>query len=1480
MERNVLEQFHPIIREWFEKNIGEPSLPQIEGWPAIQNKENVLISAPTGAGKTLSAFLECINDLFVQGISGEFEKGVQVLYISPLKALNNDIYRNLEVPLMGIEKLCIEHGVEFPNITKAVRTGDTSQSERRKMAKTPPQILITTPESLFLMLTSKNAEGILGNVKYLIIDEIHTLLGNKRGAHLSLSIERLNRLVNKPIVRIGLSATIRPLTEAAKYLGGFLRFGEAWQEREVRIIEPNMKKAVDLMIQIPVKDYRILKEGTIWNDIYKNIYELVLAHKSTIVFVNNRAVAEKVSANLNNLAGRTIARTHHGCISKESRLEVERQLKNGELPCLIATSSLELGIDIGAIDLMVQVSSPKSAARGLQRLGRAGHRMSSVSKGRIIPKTRGDLLEAAIISKEMLEGHVEEEHVPICPLDVLAQHIVSLAATGEWKIEELQELIQASYSYQTITTYELEKIFEMLSGDYEHNEDKPRSPMIIWDRINRVVRGDAYSRMLAVGGTGTIPDKGYYPVYLQDRKTRIGELDETFIYEARLGDRFMLGTSPWKIEKIERDRVIVAPCGKSGAKTPFWSGEGLGRPYELGLRFGSFLEELSKVVGTNDYMNYIQKSVPLDEIGARNLEQYILDQKKEFGFLSNHKRIVVEYFSDEVGDKRMVIHSHFGGRVNEGLAIIFEQLLSEIMHVQVQCSSNDDGILINLMGAFEAPKNIFSLVKAEEVMDTLIDVLPSTPLFSITFRYNASRALMMGMKKIGKRSPLWAQRVRGMELLQLAERYPDHPLIVETYRECMNTIIDVPHIVEVLEGIKNKEIEVIEVESNNPSPFTSELLFNFMGVAMYEGLLPNPKKQEGRLVTGKINLSFNKHEAMSKSLIDKEAILEIVSRNSPLNKTKAFSTPDQIHSFLLTYGDVSIEDIIKREEFITDNSEHEIDKKGPRIDREELNRNILKLLEQGRIFKLPMEKEYYAAAEEHELYYSALGIAVNQTEGDVANQGEGDAEGYVLKAWTTEEALYRIIRRFSRYNSPFTEEDIYKRYGVEKKSLNRILQRLKEDGMLLKGAFGEADHEEWYHTLVMEKIRLHSMQIARKAAKAQGVEWLGDFLPRFQGIGKEVTVPVENLYDIIVQLKGLYLPVDWWESFVFPTRIRGYKKSHLDKLCGSGRVIWRIKTGEGTPKLAWFLPTDIKNENGLEEKDNLLTGDEKSVYLMLKNRGASFVHGIQAATALSTVDLLNALEGLLWKGFVTNDSYEPVRYFQSDIGATLKAKIKKRTNLFKNEMGRWEAAIEVSTVTLEECLEIMLKRYGFISKEIFQYEKISGVWKEVYELLKQWEYIGKVNRGYYVEGISGIQFTLPEITSLFNVTSNNYRVLNSCDPAQVYGQIVPRDNESNPWLCNPSTAIVFRGGRVILVVEAYGERMRFQTDDKEEQIASASEFLKAFNSGSIWPTSKRIKLKLINDEISTKSIMTEELYALGFENEMMELTYWKGTSNL
>ncbi len=1435
---NVLSLFHPLVGKWFTNEVGTPSPPQVEGWPVIARGENALITAPTGAGKTLSAFLVCINQLLMEGLKGSLKDQLLVLYISPLKALNNDIYRNLEVPLLGLAKAFEAEGMVFPSITKAIRTGDTTPYERQKMIKRPPHILITTPESLFLLLTADRSRNMLRSVRYVIVDEIHSLLGNKRGVHLALSLERLCRLTMAAPIRIGLSATVHPIDEAARYLGGCMQEGEDWVHRPVSIVQPKMDKQIDLKIKIPVEDYRVLEEGTIWPSIYESIYQYVLTHKSTLVFVNNRSSAERVAANLNFMAFKTIAKTHHGSVSKESRLEVEQQLKDGALPCLVATSSLELGIDVGDIDLIVQVASPKSAARGLQRLGRAGHKLNAVSKGRIIPRTRGDLLDSVVISREMLNKTIEEEIVPKNALDILAQHLVSMACTKAWSLQEILDLCRAAYPYKEVREEEVVKVLNMLAGDYEHAEDIPKRPRVYWDRIHQVMTGNGYSKMLAQGSGGTIPDRGYYGVYLEDRTTGLGELDEEFVFEARINDRFLLGTSAWQIIRIERDRVLVKPSGYSGAKTPFWKGDGLGRPYALGVRYGRFLRELSHKAEEEGFSDWLRACVPVCEVGALNLQTYILEQQHALGAMSSERLIIVEHFSDEVGDARIVIHSHFGGRVNSGLAILFEQALGEALHCQLEVHHNDDGILIHLIGVAARPKNIFSLLSSAHVKAILIETLPSTNLYAMTFRYNAARALMMGTTRHGRRNPLWIQRLRGLESLKIARKYTDHPLVIETFRECLTYIMDVPNLIRIIQSVEQGEIEIIETATQNPSPFTSELLFGFLGKAMYEEQPAKPTAGEPQLVSEEEAVHLQK-ALMGKGLITDDAATSTKRKIQPFHIDKPIHSANALHSILLTYGDFSMED-----------------ERIQRLDayaKTDISVWLKALESEGRAISL-RENGYprplWIAAEEHVLY------------------------GKAIAAGTAYEAKKRILRRYARYYSPFVVKDIESRYGWDTEEILKALKSLEDEQILIEGQFRLEDRAEWFHRVALDNMRTSDMRHIRDEVPIQELSAFADFLPEWQGVGKDWVSPVDGLLDVILKLRGMYLPIHWWEDIVFPARIQGYKKSYLDSLCTSGKIIWRIRSGEQQSKLAFYTLEDIQATE-LSLPDGL-RGEEAQLLSVLARRGACFLHTLAVESGIGGGSLLALLEGLLLQGKVVNDSYQAVRFFQDGAADTVKRRARQSAIAYRMEMGRWEIPLPIKPLSLNEFLELSIERHGLLTKEIYKSEDPQHPWMSAYELLKQWEYIGKVHRGYFVEGLSGIQFALPHVALRLQKESNAYQVLSGCDPAQIYGRISAFPKEEMSWSCLPGTAVVLRGGVPVLVVERWGECLTLLMEE-DASMEAIMVFIQAFQRSRIWPARRKITVKFWGNEPVSLAEDRVCLLSMGFEREMQDLVLWKNT---
>ncbi|HKU58801.1 MAG TPA: DEAD/DEAH box helicase, partial [Gaiellaceae bacterium] len=797
-----LDVFSDATRAWFEGTFDAPTPAQAAGWPAIARGGHVLIQAPTGSGKTLTAFLYGIDRL-----NAAPGRGLRLLYVSPLKALNYDIERNLRGPLAGLQS----------ELKVAVRTGDTPQKERRELLKSPPDILITTPESLYLLLTSQGRE-MLQTVETLVLDEVHAVAGTKRGAHMALSVERLEALCAKPPQRIGLSATQRPLEEIGRFVAG---------GREIELVDAGTRKALDLQVIVPLEDMRelgstaslsqpVLSDGvemdvgtehgvqSIWPSIYPEILKLVEAHRSTIVFVNNRRLAERLALRLNELAEREIARAHHGSLAREQRVLVEEDLKAGRIPCLVATSSLELGIDMGAVDLVVQVESPKSVARGLQRIGRAGHELGAVSKGRIFPKFRADLLESAVVARAMRDGEIEETVIPTNPLDVLAQQIVAITSQEEITVDDLHALVRRAHPFRDLSRVQLENVLDMLAGRYPSDEFAELRPRIVWDRTAGVVRARDGARRLAVTNAGTIPDRGLFGVFLVDGGGRVGELDEEMVYEARAGQTFLLGASTWRIEEITRDRVLVSPAPGLPGAVPFWKGEGVGRPYELGKKIGAASRELS-ALGEEKARARLRDDYFLDERAAQNLLTFLREQSDATGAVPSDRTVVVERFRDEIGDWRVCILTPFGGRVHAPWAMAIAARLRESLGIEAQSIWSDDGIALHFPDADQPPPAEELIVDPGDVEDLVVQEVGESALFGARFRENASRALLIPRRRPGERTPLWQQRLKAQSLLQVARKYGSFPVILETYRECLQDVFDLPALRNLLQGLKTRE---------------------------------------------------------------------------------------------------------------------------------------------------------------------------------------------------------------------------------------------------------------------------------------------------------------------------------------------------------------------------------------------------------------------------------------------------------------------------------------------------------------------------------------------------------------------------------------------------------------------------------------------------------------------------------------------------
>ncbi|MDR0396214.1 MAG: DEAD/DEAH box helicase [Oscillospiraceae bacterium] len=900
------QAFHRHTREWFASAFGEPTTTQTLGWPVLADGRDALIIAPTGTGKTLAAFLLRLDSLFRQAEGGALPNAVDTLYITPLKALGNDIALNLEKPLRGIRER-FANARETSDIRVAIRHGDTAQSERASMIRRPPHILITTPESLFLLLTSANGSRMLSTCRAVIVDELHALLASKRGASLALSLERLSALCEKPPQRIGLSATIALPDEGAAFLAGAAPDGSP---RPCVIVAPDSRKSADVIVEAP---QALRDEGTVWPAIIRETYHAACENVSTLVFVNGRASAEKMAAGLCALADgdglenpTDFARTHHGSLAKERRLEAERMLKSGSLKCLCATGSMELGIDVGEIDLVVQIGAPPTVAGGLQRLGRAGHSPSRTSRMRTLARTPLDTLDAALVAREMLERRVEPDRAVRLALDVLAQHMLSVASSSPASVGDLLDMARGAWGYRDLAREALIGVLKMLSGDYERDDLRMVRPRLYYDAINQTIKGDAYTRMLACAAS-TIPDRGLFAVWLEDGSARLGELDEEFVFEARIGDRFMLGAFAWQIVRIERDRVLVRATDRAGAQTPFWKGDGIGRPYEVGRRIGEGLRALEESI---DAMGRSSRPLPIpaDGFASGVIKQLAKDQIEAVGALATDRRIVFERFKTESGYDALMIHSPFGRRVHLPLSMLARELAARDNGMDMLAYTSEYGILFTAVGDYPIPNGLIRGVidrfgtDASALASALAGMLPPTPLFGMTFRYAAARAMIFGAKG-GRRQPLWVQRERGARALDRALAHPEHPLLTEAMRECLTEHMDAAGLADVLTQISDGRIETLELRTDKPSPMTADLIFQSVGFEMYDYDPTPASASAARLSPDATVLSAMGSTSPASLRPPDPAILE---SSAPAPK---LASSDALHAWLLTGGDARADEL-------------------------------------------------------------------------------------------------------------------------------------------------------------------------------------------------------------------------------------------------------------------------------------------------------------------------------------------------------------------------------------------------------------------------------------------------------------------------------------------------------------------------------------------------------------------------------------------
>jgi len=1362
-----LAPFSPPVRDWFARAFDAPTPAQARGWPVIATGASTLIQAPTGSGKTLAAFLWALD-------RAEPGRGTQVLYVSPLKALNYDVERNLRGPLAGIGS----------QLSVGVRTGDTSAKERARMLRHPPDILITTPESLFLLLTSRARETLRG-VRTVILDEVHAVAGTKRGAHMALSLERLARLTEEPFQRIALSATQRPLEEIGRFVSG---------GRPIELVDVGRAKELDLEVVVPLEDMRepgadagaapASTDGTrsIWPSIYPRLLELVEAHRSTIVFVNNRRLAERLALRLNDLADREIARAHHGSLAREQRVEVEELLKRGDIPCLVATSSLELGIDMGAVDLVVQVESPKSVAAGLQRVGRAGHRLDEPSKGRIFPKFRADLLECAVVARRMQDGAIEETRIPRNPLDVLAQQIVAVTSQEEIPVDELHDLVRAAYPFRDLSRTQLENVLDMLAGRYPSEEFAELRPRIVWDRTAGVVRGREGARRLAVTNAGTIPDRGLFGVYLVDGGGRVGELDEEMVYEARAGQTFLLGASTWRIEEITRDRVLVSPAPGIPGAVPFWKGEGVGRPYELGAAIGRTARE---IVGLADdaAAARLREEHALDELAARNLVTFLREQEAATGVVPSDRAVVVERFRDEIGDWRVCILTPFGGRVHAPWSLALSARLRDALGLEVNAIWSDDGIALHLPDADTPPPVEDLLVDPAELEVLVVAELGGSALFGARFRENAARALLIPRRRPGERTPLWQQRLKAQALLQVARRYPDFPVVLETVRECLQDVFDLPALRTLLGDLQARRVDLVAVETPTASPFASSLVFEFVATSMYEDDTPLAERRAQALALDRDLLRELLGQEELRDLLDAEALEQVEEelRGHP-------RTPDALHDLLLRRGDLA-----------------------PGEYDEEL---AAPLLAERRAVPVRLAGgERLIAAEDAGRYRDALGA--------MPPAGLPDA---FLDA--DEEPLRFLLVRFARGRGPFTTAEAAERFGIDAGRMEGELAALEAADRLVRGELRPGGTErEWCDPDVLRRLRRASLARLRRQVEPAAQAALARFLPAWQGVDRRA-----SLREALVPLQGLSLPVALWESDVLPRRVPGYRPAELDQLCASGEVVW---VGGGLERVALFFREDapaLGQPGALPPPE----GEALDAIRAALERGALFWYDLLHETGLEAETALPALWDLVWAGEVTNDAWQPLRAsrrFQAPRPERRPRRFsRQRANAITATQGRWSttAGLFAGETDPRALAELLLERQGIVTRDGVRAEGVPGGYGRVYGELRKLETLGVCRRGYFIESLGGAQFALPGAVERLreDFEEGQPLVLAAADPAQPYGAAISWPKRADGRAARVAGAyVVTLGGEAALFVERGGRSLVPLRDPEEGWLRAALEAL-------------------------------------------------------
>jgi ATP-dependent helicase Lhr and Lhr-like helicase len=1499
---DALDRFGSATREWFAAAFARPTEAQAGAWQAIGADRNALVVAPTGSGKTLAAFLWSLDRLTREPAPAERLHRCRVLYVSPLKALAVDVERNLRTPLAGIRQAAARLGLPQPDITVGMRTGDTPADERRAFSRTPPDILITTPESLFLLLTSAARDAMRG-VETVIVDEIHAVAATKRGAHLALSLERLDALLPRPAQRIGLSATVRPTEEIARFLGG---------AHPVEVVQPRAAKTIEVSVQVPVEDMTRLDEqdespdaelgtprrASIWPAVEERVYELITAHRSTIVFTNSRRGAERLCARLNELAAEragadppeidrlpaeimaqagaaagarpVVARAHHGSVSREERKHIEEALKAGQLPAVVATSSLELGIDMGAVDLVVQIEAPPSVAAGLQRVGRAGHQVGAISRGVVFPKHRGDLLSCAVVAERMTDGAIEELRFPRNPLDVLAQQIVAMVALEQWRVADLAALIRRAAPFAELPDSALHAVLDMLSGRYPSTAFAELRPRLVWDRAADALTGRPGAQRLAVTSGGTIPDRGLFGVFLAgaERAARVGELDEEMVYESRVGDVFLLGSSSWRIEDITPDRVLVSPAPGQAARMPFWKGDSIGRPVELGRAIGARLRAL--VRRDDEAAVEALRAAGLDDWAAGNLVAYLREQREASRALPDDRTVVVERFRDELGDWRLAVHCVLGARVNSPWALAIGRRLAERYGVDAQVMPSDDGIVVRLPDTMDQPPGAdLAVFDPEEIAQIVEEAVGGSALFASRFRECAARALLLPRRDPRRRQPLWQQRQRAAQLLDVAREFADFPITLEAARECLQDVFDVPGLAALMRELASRKVRIVEVETPRPSPFARSLLFGYVGAFLYEGDAPLAERRAAALALDSALLGELLGRVDLRELLDPAVIGETERQLQWLTDERRPRDAEDVAELLRLLGDLSDSEVVARGADVA---------------------WLRDLQGAKRVLRVRIAGEdRWIGVEDAGRVRDGLGVALPV----------GVAHAYLEPV---ADPVSDLVARYARTHAAFAAATCAARFGLGVVVVEQALRRLAATGRVVSGEFTpDASGTQWCDTEVLRLLRRRSLAALRREIEPVPPQALAMFLPRWQQVGSTAR-GAEAVAAAVEQLQGLALPASALERLVLPARVADYSPAYLDELCSSGEVVWAgsggIGGGDGWVTLAYadsapLLLPPVDEELALTPLHDAILG-------ALGDGQALFFRALSDRVG-STDDaaLIAALWDLVWGGWLSNDTLAPLRSALGGGGAHRARTTLPRTRYRRpgrpampsragppTVAGRWSRLPDRETDPTRRAAataDALLERHGVVTRGAVAAEGTPGGFGAVYPVLAALEERGAARRGYFVEGLGAAQFAVPgavdRLRALADPAELGRRhpgaavVLAATDPANPFGAALPwpervadvGDGDSDRTTGHRAgrkagALVVLAAGELVLYVERGGRTLLSFVDDPDALTAAAKALADAVHSGALGAMS----VERADGEAVQSSPLRDALTAAGF----------------